>query len=65
MVTIFKEKAQFSSKTLANIRTNYLSQGRIFYADMDLHIEIQTTNEKIEIYRSYVSVIDIISAVGG
>ena len=65
IVTIFNKESTFGSKSLARIRNNYLSQGRLFYADMDLHIEIHTTNEKVEIYRNYVSVIDIISAVGG
>ncbi len=52
-------------KSLANIPINFGSQGRIFYSDLDIHIEILVTNDQVEIYRNYFSIIDALSAVGG
>ena len=65
MLTLFDEKGEAGEKSLANIPRNYLTQGRLFYSDLDLHMEIMTTNEKVEIYRSYLSIIVVLSAVGG
>jgi hypothetical protein len=65
MITLFDTAERATEKSLANIPRNYLSQGRLFYSDLDLHIQLVATNEKIEIYRRYFSIMDAISAVGG
>ena len=65
ILTIFDIEGKTNEKSLANIPRNYLSQGRVFYSDIEYHIEIESTNEKVEIYRSYISVIDVFSAAGG
>jgi hypothetical protein len=65
MITLFDTAEKTGEKSPANIPRNYLSQGRLFYSDLDAHIEIVTTNEKVEIYRNYYSIIDAFSAVGG
>jgi hypothetical protein len=65
MITLFDSEERAGEKSLANIPRNYLSQGRLFYSDFDLHIELMATNEKVEIYRRYFSIIDAFSAVGG
>jgi hypothetical protein len=65
MITLFDSDESATEKSLRNIRRNYLSQGRLFYSDLDLHIELVATNEKVEIYRRYFSILDAISAVGG
>jgi hypothetical protein len=65
MITLFDSEATAMEKSLKNIPLNFGSQGRIIYADLDIHIEIMTSNEKVEIYRRYLSVIDAMSAVGG
>ena len=65
MITLFDSEGQASEKTSANIPFNFASQGRIFYADLDLHIEIMVTNDQVDIYRNYFSMIDALSAVGG
>ena len=65
MITVFDIAERASEKSLENIPKNYLSQGRLFYSDLDLHIEIVATNEKVEINRNYYSIIDAFSAVGG
>jgi hypothetical protein len=51
--------------SVANIATNYLSQGRLIMTDLQYHLEISTSNEKTEIWRSYFTMIDVLSAVGG
>ena len=65
MITVFDYAERAHEKSLANIPRNFGSQGRVFYSDIDLHIEIVTTNKKIEIHRNYFSIIDAFSAVGG
>jgi hypothetical protein len=65
MITLFQDSASAGEKSLANIPRNYLTQGRLFYSDIDLHMEIMTSNEKVEIYRSYLSIIEVLSAIGG
>ncbi len=65
MITLFDSEGQASEKTLAHIPVNFGSQGRIFYADLDIHIEIMVTNDQVEFYRNYFSIIDALSAVGG
>jgi hypothetical protein len=65
IITLFDTANGVTEKSLANIPRNYLSQGRLFYSDIDCQIVIVTTNEKIEIYRSYLSIIDMFSALGG
>jgi hypothetical protein len=65
MITVFDNAEQTGEKSLANIPRNYISQGRLFYSDLDVHIEIMATTEKVEIYRNYFSIIDAFSAVGG
>jgi hypothetical protein len=65
MITLFDSEERASEKSLTNIPRNYLSQGRLFYSDFDLHIELVATNEKVEIYRRYFSIMDAFSAVGG
>ena len=65
MINLFESDESATEKSLRNIRRNYLSQGRLFYSDLDLHIELVATNEKVEIYRRYFSILDAISAVGG
>jgi hypothetical protein len=51
--------------SLTHIATNFLSQGKLIMTDMQYHLEISTSNEKTEIWRSYFSIIDVFSAVGG
>jgi hypothetical protein len=65
IITLFDTAETAGEKSLANIPRNYLLQGRLFYSDLDLHIELVATNEKVEIYRRYFSIIDAFSAVGG
>jgi hypothetical protein len=65
MITVFDTSQTTSEKSLSNIPRNYLSQGRLFYSDLDIHLEFYTTNDKIEIYRKYFSIIDLFSALGG
>jgi hypothetical protein len=65
IITLFETAETAGEKSLANIPRNYLLQGRLFYSDLDLHIELLATNEKVEIYRRYFSIIDAFSAVGG
>jgi hypothetical protein len=65
IITLFDIASGVTEKSLANIPRNFLSQGRLFYSDIDCQIEIVTTNEKVEIYRSYLSIIDMFSALGG
>jgi hypothetical protein len=65
MITLFDWGERATEKSLANIPRNYGSQGRLFYSDLDLHLELMATNEKVEIYRRYFSIIDAFSAVGG
>jgi hypothetical protein len=65
MITLFDTIGETGEKSLANIPRNYLSQGQMFYSDIDLHIEIMTINEKVDIYRSYLSIIVLLSAMGG
>ena len=64
-VTVFDTEHLTTEKSLANIPRNYLSQGRVFTSDLDFHMEIMSSNEKVEIYRSYVSMIEVCSAMGG
>jgi flagellar basal body-associated protein FliL len=65
MITLFDTEAQAMEKSLEHIPMNFGSQGRTFYSDMDIHIEIMNTNDQLEIYRNYFSLIDALSAVGG
>jgi hypothetical protein len=65
MLTLFDDRGSAGEKSLANIPRNFLSQGRLFYSDADLHMEISATNQKVDIYRNYFSIIDVMSAVGG
>jgi hypothetical protein len=65
MITVFDIAERAGEKSLTNIPRNYISQGRLFYSDLDLHIELVATNEKVEIYRHYFTIIDLFSAVGG
>ena len=65
MITLFDSNNEVNEKSLANIPRNFLSQGRIFYSDLDIHMEILTSNEKVDIYRNYLSIIDVMSALGG
>ena len=65
MLTLFDEKGEAGEKSLANIPRNYLTQGRLFYSDLDMHMEITATNQKVDIYRNYFSIIDVMSAMGG
>jgi hypothetical protein len=51
--------------SMANIANNYLSQGRLIMTDLQYHLEISTSKEKTEIWRSYFTMIDVFSAVGG
>jgi hypothetical protein len=51
--------------SMANIASNYLSQGRLIMTDVQYHLEISTSKEKTEIWRSYLTIIDVFSAVGG
>ncbi len=65
MITLFDSEGQAMDKSLENIPINFGSQGRLFFTDLDLHIEIMVTNDQVEIYRNYFSMIDALSAVGG
>jgi hypothetical protein len=65
MITLFDTEGQALEKSLANIPMNFISQGRLFYSDLDIHIIIMNTNDQVEIYRNYFSIIDALSAVGG
>jgi hypothetical protein len=48
-----------------NIIMNYITQGRIFLKDFYWAIQINTTNSKTEIRRSYFNLMQLFSAVGG
>ena len=50
---------------IENLRTNYLSQGKLFYQDMYWHWQIYSSNQKKEIRRSYFNMMDMFSAIGG
>jgi hypothetical protein len=65
MITLFDSEGTAMEKSLTNIPRNFGSQGRIFYADLDIHMEIMTSNEKVEIYRSYLSLLEVMSNMGG
>jgi hypothetical protein len=65
MLTLFDSSNEVNEKNLKNIPRNYLSQGMLFYTDLEIHLEITSSNEKVEIYRSYFSIIDALSAIGG
>ena len=65
MITLFDDRGSAGWKSLSNIPRNYLSQGRLFYSDLDMHMEITATNQKVDIYRNYFSIIDVMSAMGG
>jgi hypothetical protein len=65
MITLFDSEGMAMEKTLANIPMNFASQGRIFYSDLDIHIEVMVTNDQVDLYRNYFSMIDALSAVGG
>jgi hypothetical protein len=65
MPTLFDSNNEINDKSLKNIPRNYTSQGLLFYTDLEIHMEIMTSNEKVEIYRSYFSIIDALSALGG
>jgi hypothetical protein len=65
MITLFDTEGMAMEKTLANIPMNFASQGRIFYSDLDIHIEVMVTNDQVDLYRNYFSMIDALSAVGG
>jgi hypothetical protein len=65
MPTLFDSNNEINDKSLKNIPRNYTSQGLLFYTDLEIHMEIMTSNEKVEIYRSYFSIIDSLSALGG
>jgi hypothetical protein len=63
--TIYHNQTNTYEWSMANIATNYLSQGRIIMTDLQYHMEISTSNDKTEIWRSYFTMIDVLSAVGG
>jgi hypothetical protein len=65
MVTLFDSEGTAMEKSLANIPMNFKSQGRMFYSDLDIHIEIVVTDDHVDLYRNYFSLIDALSAVGG
>jgi hypothetical protein len=65
MLTLFDSNNEVNEKSLKNIARNYVSQGMLFYTDLEIHLEIMSSNEKVEIYRSYFSIIDALSAIGG
>jgi hypothetical protein len=65
MITVFDIAEKTGEKSPANIPRNYLSQGQVFYSDLDVHIELVTTSEKVEIYRNYYSILNAFAAVGG
>jgi hypothetical protein len=48
-----------------NIIMNYALQGKIFYKDFYWFIQINTTNSRTEIRRSYFNMMEVFSAVGG
>jgi hypothetical protein len=48
-----------------NIIMNYVLHGKIFYKDFYWFIQINTTNSKTEIRRSYFNMMEVFSAVGG
>jgi hypothetical protein len=64
-LTLFKTEESVGDKSLTNIPKNFASQGRMFYSDLDFHMEIMTSNEKVEIFRSYLSLLDVMSNMGG
>jgi hypothetical protein len=67
--TYLKQSAEsfgFSGpRGVENLRTNYLSQGRMFQNDMYWHWQISSSNQKKEIRRSYFNLMQVFSAVGG
>jgi hypothetical protein len=48
-----------------NIPLNFITQGKIFMKDFYWHIQINTTNSRTEIRRSYFNMMQVFSAVGG
>ena len=50
---------------MRNIASNYMGQGKIIMADWYYRLEIKTSNEKTEIWRSYFTIIDVFAAAGG
>jgi hypothetical protein len=65
MLTLFDSNNEVNEKSLLNIPRNYINQGRLFYSDVEIHMEIMSSNEKVELYRSYLSIIDVLSLLGG
>jgi hypothetical protein len=63
--TVEKNKRNTYEWSMANIASNYLSQGRVIMTDLQYHLEISTSKEKSEIWRSYFTMIDVLSAIGG
>jgi hypothetical protein len=67
--TYLKQSAETSGfsgpRGVENLRTNYLSQGRMFQSDMYWHWQISSSNQKKEIRRSYFNMMQVFSAVGG
>ena len=62
---VHTNKRNTSVWSMANIASNFQSQGRLIMTDVQYHLEISTSNDKTEIYRSYFKIIDVFSAVGG
>ena len=63
--TVETNKRSTGEWSYANIAGNYLSQGRVIMTDLQYHLEISTSKEKTEIWRSYFTMIDVFSAAGG
>ena len=63
--TVERNKRRAGDRSMANIMNNYKSQGRVIMIDFYYHLEIATSNKKTEIWRSYITIIDVFSAVGG
>ena len=65
MLTLFDSNNEVNEKSVDNIARNFIGQGRLFYSDVEIHMEIMSSNEKVELYRSYLSIIDVLSLLGG
>jgi hypothetical protein len=58
-------RSQSAPTGLENLIMNYATQGKIFTKDFYWFIQLNTTNYKTEIHRSYFNLMQVFSAVGG
>ena len=51
--------------SMGNVAGNYMMQGKMILADYKYGLEIRSSNEKTEIWRSYFTIISVFSGAGG